>query len=224
MGKQPKGLFIAGTDTGVGKTFVACGLAAAARARGVDVGVFKPFESGVGAGHSDVKQLKEASGSKDPHDWINPYRFEEALATAVAAERAGVAIDWCRMTDCFESIAIKHDFTIVEGAGGLLVPLAEGKTNIDLIRECEFPVLLVARLGLGTINHTLLSLECLKAHEISCVGVVLNQTTETAGIAEETNPGVLRKLTPVPVLGIVPFGAEDTRKAFKALADRLIEA
>jgi dethiobiotin synthetase len=219
---SPKGLFIAGTDTGVGKTFVACGLAAALRAKGADVGVFKPFESGVGAGHSDYRLLKEASGTKDPDDWICPYRFEEALAPMVAAERAGVAIDWCHVTDCFESIAIKHDFVIVEGAGGLLVPLGEGKTNIDLIRECEFPVLLVARLGLGTINHTLLSLEALERRGIPCVGVVLNQTRETSGVAEETNPEVLRKLTRVPVLGVVPFKSHFGDPIFKTLAGRFL--
>jgi dethiobiotin synthetase len=203
---MPKGLFIAGTDTGVGKTFIAAGLASALRAKGVNVGVFKPFESGVGTGHADYRLLKEAAGSKDPDDWICPYRFEEALAPQVAAERAGVEIDWCHVTDCFESIAIKHDFVIVEGAGGLLVPLAEGKTNIDLVKECEFPVLLVARLGLGTINHTLLSLEALERRKIFCDGVVLNQTTETRGVAEETNPEVLRKLSPAPILAAIPFG------------------
>lgn len=203
-----QGLFIAGTDTGVGKTFVAGGIAAALGKKGVNVGVFKPFESGTAGGHSDYKYLKEMSGSKDPDDWICPYRFEEALAPAVAAERAGIEIDWCRVTDCFESIATRHDFVIVEGAGGLLVPLVPGKTNIDLIRECELPVLLVARLGLGTINHTLLSLECLQNRKIPCLGVVLNQTTEGGGVAEETNPGILARLAEVPVLGVIPFMKE----------------
>lgn len=200
-----KGVFIAGTDTGVGKTTVAGGIASALRAKGVSVGVFKPFESGVGSGHTDYNYLKEMSGSKDPDEQVCPYRFAEALAPAVAAERAGVKVDWCHMTDCFESIAVKHDFVIVEGAGGLLVPLAPGKTNIDLIRECEFPVLLVARLGLGTINHTLLSLEALQSRKIPCLGIVLNQTTEKTGIAEETNPKALQALTSAPVLGVIPY-------------------
>lgn len=200
-----KGIFIAGTDTGVGKTFVAGGLAAALREKGVNVGVFKPFESGVGSGHEDYKHLKKMSGSTDPDDWVCPYRFKEALAPLVAAERAGVEINWCKVTDSFESIATKHDFVIVEGSGGLLVPLAPGKTNIDLIRECDFPVLLVARLGLGTINHTLLSLECLKQHHIQCLGVVLNQTTESMGGAEETNPLVLKEKFKVNLVGQVPY-------------------
>ena len=207
--RSPKGIFIAGTDTGVGKTFVGGGLAAALKSRGVNVGVFKPFESGIGSGHEDYKYLKKMSGSMDADSLICPYRFEEALAPGVAAERMGAQIDWCHMTDCFESIAIRHDFVLVEGAGGLLVPLAEGKTNIDLIRECDFPVLLVARLGLGTINHTLLSLDCLKAKKIPCFGIVLNQTDAVRGLAEETNPGVLEKISPVPLLGVLPFGSND---------------
>lgn len=200
-----KGIFVAGTDTGVGKTFVAGGLAAALKKNGINVGVFKPFESGTAGGHSDYKYLKEISGSEDPDDWICPFRFEEALAPGVAAERAGIEIDWCRVTDCFESIATRHDFVIVEGSGGLLVPLAPGKTDIDLIRECEFSVLLVARLGLGTINHTLLSVAFLQSQKIPCLGIILNQTTAETGIAEETNPEVLKKLSPVPILGVVPF-------------------
>jgi dethiobiotin synthetase len=218
---KKKGIFIAGTDTSVGKTHVAGGLAAALRAQGKDVGVFKPFESGVGSGHADYQYLKEISGSRDPDEWICPYRFEEALAPMVAAERAGIAIDWCVVTDCFESIAVKHDFVIVEGAGGLLVPLAEGKTNLDLIRECEFPVLLVARLGLGTINHTLLSLEALATRKIECIGIVLNQTTETAGVAEETNPSVLEKLANVPVLGTVPFQKKPETGVFERILEKL---
>ncbi|HEX5036612.1 MAG TPA: dethiobiotin synthase [bacterium] len=217
MGKIPKGLFIAGTDTGVGKTYVAAGLAAALRWKGANVGVFKPFESGVGSGHEDYRILKEASGSADPDDWICPYRFEEALAPAVAAERAGIEIDWCGVTDAFESIAVKHDVVIVEGAGGLLVPLAPGKTNLDLAKECEFPVLLVARLGLGTINHTLLSLEGLAARKILCAGVVLNQTTEQKGIAEETNPKALSQLVSVPVWGVVPYGPRPDPTWFASL-------
>lgn len=199
-----RGLFIAGTDTGVGKTFVAGGLVMALKNKGVDVGVFKPFESGVSGGHEDYKYLKKMASVDDPDDWICPNRFEEALAPAVAAECAGREINWCAMKDGFEALATRHSFLIVEGCGGLLVPLASGKTNIDLIRECDFPVLLVARLGLGTINHTLLSLECLRSHQIACAGVVLNQTTREKGIAEETNPEVLKDLG-VPVLGVIPF-------------------
>lgn len=208
---------MAGTDTAVGKTYVAAGLAAALRKKGVNVGVFKPFESGVVSGHADYKILKEASGATDPDDWICPYRFEEALAPAVAAERAGLEIDWCHVTDCFESIAIKHDFVIVEGAGGLLVPLGKNKTNIDLIKECEFPVLLVARLGLGTINHTLLSLEALAARKIPCAGVVLNQTSSERGVAEETNPRVLAHLTSIPILGVVPWQASENDPVWSAI-------
>ncbi len=205
-----RGLFIAGTDTGVGKTLVAGGIARALKKRGVDVGVFKPFESGISSGHSDSEYLKRMAGVNDPIDWISPCRFEEALAPWVAAERAGAEINWCGMTDGLEAIATRHKFMIVEGCGGLLVPLTEHKTNIDLIRECEFPVLLVARLGLGTINHTLLSLECLQHNKIPCLGVVLNQTTADKGGAEETNPDILNRLMKVPLLSVLPYQSDES--------------
>lgn len=215
-----KGIFIVGTDTGVGKTFVAGGLAAALRKKGVDVGVFKPFESGTGSGHEDYKLLKKMAGVDDPDNVICPYRFEEALAPAVAAQRAGVEIDWHRIVGSFETLAKRHSFLIVEGAGGLLVPLAPGKTNIDLIRDCGLPVLLVARLGLGTINHTLLSLECLRSSGISCKGIVLNQTTEWAGLAEETNPKVIMGLSPVPVITVISF--RPNRRVFRTIAGAVV--
>lgn len=200
-----QGLFIAGTDTGVGKTYIAGGLAKVLREQGVNVGVFKPFESGLKDGHADFRYLKEMAGVNDPDHEICPNQFQEALAPAVAAEREGREVNWCGMTDCLESLATKHSFLIVEGAGGLLVPLAPGKTNIDLIKECELPVLLIARLGLGTINHTLLSLEALEYRNIACIGVVLNQTTAGKTLAEETNPNVLKKLIKVPLLDVIPF-------------------
>ena len=218
-----KGIFIAGTDTGVGKTFIAGGLAAALRKKGIDVGVFKPFESGIAVGHEDYKYLKKMSGVDDPDHWICPNRFEEALAPAIAAQRAGYEINWCTTTDAFEALATQHKFMIVEGSGGLLVPLALEKTNMDLIKECELPVVLVARLGLGTINHTLLSLEALARRNIPCVGVVLNQTTSAKGIAEETNPKALEDLG-VKILGVVPFMKADSffEDIFKHLSQKIL--
>lgn len=211
-----KGIFIAGTDTAVGKTRVAGGLAAVMRGRGIDVGVFKPFESGIAGGHEDYRYLKKMAGVDDPDDGICPYRFEEALAPAVAAQRAGRGIHWRQVTDGFKALAAKHSFMIVEGCGGLLVPLAPGKTNIDLIHACGFSVLLVARLGLGTLNHTLLSLEYLKTQKIPCIGVVLNQTTPEKGIAEETNPKILSELAS-PILGVIPFMKNFASQPFENL-------
>jgi len=197
-----KGLFITGTDTGVGKTYVACGLATALRAQGGNVGVFKPFESGIGMGHADHHLLKQASGVTDADRLICPYQFEEALAPVVAAERAGVTIDWSHVLKNYATLCSQHEWMIVEGSGGLLVPLATGKTNVDLIHELGLPVLLVARLGLGTINHTLLSIKLLESEKIPVAGIVLNQTSPQKGLAEETNPLVLKKLSQVPLVEI----------------------
>lgn len=228
-----KGIFIAGTDTGVGKTYVAGGLARAFREQGVGVGVFKPFESGLKEGQGDFRYLKEMAGVNDPDHEICPNQFEEPLAPAVAAQREGSDINWCEMTDCFEALATKHSFLIVEGAGGLWVPLTDQKTNFDLIKECEFPVLLVARLGLGTINHTLLSLEALARRGLKCLGVILNQTTPEKTLADETNPETLLKmisvynLNPISgIVGIVPFSDEKKESftsSFMEISQRILK-
>ncbi len=211
-----RGIFITGTDTAVGKTYVAGGLARALRHRGMDVGVFKPFESGIQAGREDFRYLKEMAGVADEDHEICPHPFAEPLAPKIAADREGRKIHWRETMGCFQALSKRHSLLIVEGAGGLWVPLAERKTNFDLIAECAFPVVLVARLGLGTINHTLLSLEALAARKIPCLGVVLNQTTPKKSLADETNPDVLKKMMSVPLLATFPFqkGADEHLRVF----------
>lgn len=190
--------FIIGTDTDCGKTIVTAGIAAHLRQANQDVGVYKPFE----AASADSILLKEASGSPDPIREINPYHFDEPLAPGVAAQRAGVAIDWSQVIQTFRELQVRHKILLAEGAGGLIVPLAGDKTHIDLLRDLDVPVLVVARLGLGTLNHTLLTVSVLQQYDIRCRGVVLNERTPRNSIAEETNYEVLSELCPVPMLGI----------------------
>ena len=171
-------------------------------------------------------------GVADADDLICPYHFAEALAPTVAAERAGITIEWSRVLQSYATLRERHACMIVEGSGGLLVPLAPGKghwpkTNIDLIRELGLPVLLVGRLGLGTINHTLLSLQCLRQNHLSCVGVVLNQTTEKIGLAEATNPETLSKMMVgaqnfEPLLEVISFQKSFQLDPFLSLLARLI--
>ena len=174
-----KGLFITGTDTGVGKTIVAGGLAAILRAEGVNVGVMKPAETGCASAEgdlvpSDAKFLRAMSGVEDPLDTIVPYRFREPLAPGVAAALEGVHISIEKLQKQFETISARYDFTLVEGAGGLLVPL-EGKTlMLDLIKLLAIPALVVARADLGTINHTLLTIRCAHSENVPLAGIVLN--------------------------------------------------
>jgi len=206
---RSRGLFITGTDTGVGKTLIAGGLAAWLRQAGLSVGVMKPAETGCRArGGSrrapDARFLQRMSGTDDPLDQIVPYRLAAPLAPQVAAGKEGVRIRPTCLEGRFRAIASRHQFTLVEGAGGLLVPYTRRERTLEIILRLDLPVLVVARTGLGTLNHTLLTLQCLSASNVRVVGVVLNNADGTRGQAERTNPAALRQWTRVPVLGVVP--------------------
>ena len=204
-------IFVCGTDTGVGKTIVTGALCAYLNDCGIRSGAFKPLESGCKPAdgmkrhleRADSEFLKKMAGMGEPLDTINPYNFEEALAPGVAAERKNQKITFKKIKNNLCELRKKYKVIFIEGAGGLLVPINHLKTNLDLIRELRIPVLVVARLGLGTINHTLLTLNCLQHHKIQVLGVILNETTPEKNLAEETNPGILKKYR-VPLLGIFP--------------------
>lgn len=199
------GLFIAGTDTNVGKTLVTAGLAAYLRERGYDAGVMKPVESGglSGAPSSDSVLLKKVSQSSDDLDLINTYAFEAPLAPGVAAELEGVEISFDRILESFRRLELLHKTVLVEGAGGLFVPLGPGRSVIDLILALGLPVLLVARAGLGTVNHTLLSLEALQRREIPVAGIVLNACEKDSDPSTKYNLQTLSQWTQVPIWGVI---------------------
>jgi dethiobiotin synthetase len=202
------GYFFVGTDTGVGKTVVAGGIASCLKSRQVKVGVLKPAESGCEEldRPRDALFLKEMSGSNDPLEIICPFRFQEELAPGEAARMKGQNISLSHIGKCFQTISEDSDICLVEGAGGLLVPLTEkGKTNLDLIKHLKIPVLVVARLGLGTINHTLLTLARLELEKIPVRGLILNDAMGQKTRADQLNPETIRRYTSVPVLGTVTF-------------------
>lgn len=200
------GLFVAGTDTGVGKTLVTAGLAAYARSLGVDCGVYKPVESGClsGVRGSDSEVLKRLSGVADDLDLINVYAFEEALAPGIAAQRQGTPIRIDRLVEGYQRLQLLHDWVLAEGAGGLLVPLTQKKSLVDLIQALELPVLLVGRLGLGTLNHTLLSYRYLESQNIPIAGVVLSQGNKKEDLSAQSNAEVLKSWGRLPVWGVLP--------------------
>lgn len=208
-----KSLFITGTDTGIGKTVISMGLCAFLSLRkGMDVGVMKPFESGLTkgeqkAGSRDAVLLREASGSTDSLRKINPYTFEAPLAPEVAAELEHRVIDIDSVDRTYRDLLRKHDVLIIEGAGGVMVPIKSNFFYIDLIRRWNVPTIIVSRLGLGTINHTLLTSRYLESQGISIVGVILNDVNNEADIASQTNPGVLKQYLRVPFLGVFPHVA-----------------
>jgi dethiobiotin synthetase len=213
-------ILITGTDTGVGKTLVACGLAALLRDRGYRVGVMKPAETGCVEQDGklipeDAVRLKDASGCAEPIETICPYRLPEPLAPSLAAERAGVRIDIDRLLEIYREISSKHDVTLVEGAGGLMVPLLPSFTYVDLARVMKLPVLVVAANKLGAINHLLLTLEHASCKGLTVLGYVLNRLSAESSLAAETNREALANLTGVPCLGEAPFvDGADAGKSF----------
>lgn len=205
-----RNIFVTGTDTGVGKTLIAASLAAYLSVkRKLDVGVMKPFESGTEtAGERSAKDawtLREASGSHDDMDEINPYLFKAPLAPEAAALRENAAIDMGFVTATFSKLVNRHDMVVVEGAGGLLVPITEGFFYADLIVSWKVPVIIVSRLTLGTINHTLLTNSYLKSAGVKVLGVILNDTQGENDAASQTNPAMLEKYLNVPLLGVFPY-------------------
>ena len=204
-----RGIFVTATDTEVGKTAVAGGLARIASRHGVDVGVMKPIASGGvrrgrGLVSEDALFLRHAARVKDQLDLINPLCFGPPLAPTVAAEQTGRAIDMSRVWRAFDELRRRHDFMIVEGVGGALVPIGDDLYVADMIKRMGLPTLIVARPNLGTINHTLLTVECLRGRGVKIAGIVLNDLrADQAGDAERTNPVVIAAFARAPVLGVV---------------------
>jgi dethiobiotin synthetase len=208
-----RGLFVTGTDTGVGKSIVTGGLAAVLREQGANVGVMKPVETGCLHDDgsflpADAQFLKDMSGVDAPLEEIVPYQFKEPLAPSVAAEREGITIDTNQLVKNFDQISRHHDVMLVEGAGGLLVPLYQRFLFIDLVKRFKLPVLIVSRATLGTINHTLLTLQAARAEKVPVAGIVINNLSPEKNAASETNPEVIARLVDVPVWGVLPYQAE----------------
>ena len=197
----PQIYFITATDTGVGKTFITVELGKYFQSLGYTVGVFKPFSSG---GREDAVFLKEALELEDDLDVINPVWFEEPLAPYSATVGLGFAPALSLLRTKYDILRTKYDILLVEGIGGVLVPLWKDYYVADLIKEFGLPALLVARAGLGTLNHTLLSLEALQHRQISIEGIILNGY-QGVDLAEKSNKEVLTRLTTVPVLAEVPL-------------------
>lgn len=220
MNATEKGLFIIGTDTGVGKTLIGEAIARAFLSDGIDCGVMKPIESGCRREEgrltpTDGNVLKEAAQSEDSIDLITPCRYEPPLAPyAALMKRKGNSegsveppnID--QILSAYWQLQSKHDFMIVEGVGGLLVPLSENLDLIDLIRLLDLPVLLVARSGLGTLNHVLLTVRHGEKKGLSFIGIILNQISPEKPPSEETNRLILTERLKLPV-AVFPYFKSD---------------
>jgi dethiobiotin synthetase len=204
--------FVTATDTGVGKTQVASALLSLLADRGLKPAPFKPYESGCSdpARPDDALTLREAARSDDPLELICPHRFKLPLAPGIAAARLRREPDFALTRRSFT--AFQQRALVVEGAGGLCVPLDSKREVIDLIGLFALPVILVARAGLGTLNHTSLSLRLLEERGARVRAVVLSRSTAAKDPSERDNPQWLRKKHGVEVLGPVPFTPDPLRR------------
>ncbi len=195
------GLFVVGTDTGVGKTVVAAALIHHLRDSGVNAGAFKPVESG---GREDSGFLREAAGGEDPIELVNPYSFKTPISPHQAAEEEGREIRIGEILDAFDSLKKRHDYIVAEGAGGLLVPLRRDFLVGDLIVRLGLPVLVVARAAVGTINHTLLTVRQAQSLGLKVAGIVINNEKPMVVSKSVSRPEDLTHYTDAPLLGRFP--------------------
>ncbi|HEY3198574.1 MAG TPA: dethiobiotin synthase [Nitrospirales bacterium] len=212
-----RGLFVTGTDTGVGKTIATGVLAVSLREVGVNAGVMKPVETGVTPRRrSDSEWLMSVAPSDDPCELVAPYRLRASAAPMVAAAAEDLTIDLMCIRSAFEQLASRHDCVLIEGVGGALVPLTPDILVADLIQHLRLPVLIVARSGLGSINHTLLTVECLKSRGIPILGVLFNNA-----IAPTDNPDIHQTTRTILVkTGLRSFGELPYADGMPATWDR----
>ncbi len=201
-----KGIFVTGTDTEIGKTAIAGGLAAILKQAGINVGVMKPISTGDMA---DANYLKHAAQVDDPLHLINPISLRYPLAPSVSANIEGKHVDILEIGKAYTLLQEKYDYLIVEGVGGIAVPINDDKRVVDIIKYLALPIIIVADAGLGTINHTMLTVEYAGQHGIAILGIILNMfQSEKASLPELTNPKEIERITQIPVLGVVPFNEQ----------------
>lgn len=212
-GSLGKAFLITGTQLSVGKTFVAAGLARLLKERGLDVGVMKPIEVGwpkeQGEWPHDAEALKIAAGSDDPLEDVAPYVFDQLLAPQLAADRERNPIELEHIKECLDRLRSRHQVVIVEGVGGLAVPLDEGQDYSTLAKLCDLPVLIVSNAHMGTLNSTFLSVFYARAQGLKVMGVVANRQDDSLDDpTTSTNALMIERMCKVPVLGVLPFRPE----------------
>jgi dethiobiotin synthetase len=208
------GVFVTGTDTDVGKTAVAAGLTAALRSQNLRATYFKPVQSGCREENgqliaSDARLAQTMAGLDEPQAVLTPVVLKLPLAPAVAAAQAGVRIDLEDIAKAYRYLAGRYDFLVVEGAGGLYVPLVDNNFLVlDLARWLGLPVLVVARPGLGTINHTVMTVKTAQQAGLPVVGIIINQYPDEPNLAARTNPEIIAAVSGRPILAKVPVIAD----------------
>ncbi len=200
-----KGVFVTGCDTGVGKTVIAGAIAASMKAHGLDVGVMKPVASGAKEIENklvseDAVYLKKIIDSTDDDTLVNPILHKPPIAPTIAASKAGIPIDIDKIMKAYKALTNRHDFVVVEGVGGLMVPIDDTLFVADLARKMDLALVIVTRDYLGAINHTLLTIEYARNRNLRIKGIVINMLKNGDDLVRE-----IEKYSSVPILGTIPF-------------------
>ena len=225
--RKPPKLFFAGTDTDVGKTYVASLAARVIVANGINLGVYKPVASGCHTEQGqliaeDAVSLWKAAGQPLSLEQVCPQRFKAPLAPPEAAALEKTQVDAEKIRDGIKIWEQNSELVLVEGAGGLFSPLADGMLNIDLAQQLNAPVIVVAANRLGAIHQTLATCEAAAKRGIQPMGIVLCDPTGTADDSANSNSEQIQKYCSVPILGSVPFnGTEEDAEFLKSLSDHI---
>jgi dethiobiotin synthetase len=227
-----RGVFVTGTDTGVGKTIFSAGLAWALRDGGHDVGVMKPFATGDKIfsrrfKSKDVAMLAKAAGVRDTDDELNPSFYNIPASPMMGAMLSNQPLpDMPNVLQALRRLALKHKFLIVEGIGGILVPIASDLLLAQFAKAVGLPVIIVTRPSLGTLNHTLLTVDACRKHDLRIAGLVVNMMPKRPTLVEAATPDVLRRITGLPILGVIPeLGSRNYLSAGRAVKESInIEA
>ncbi|MBU0501531.1 MAG: dethiobiotin synthase [Gammaproteobacteria bacterium] len=204
-----RGLFVTGTDTGIGKTVVSLALMGVLQRQGYRVLGMKPVASGSeptwqGLRNQDAERLRSKGGVDVPYDWVNPYAFEPAIAPHLAAAQAGIPIEFGRILHAYQSLANQADWVVVEGVGGWRVPLGKDGGVKELAAALDLPVILVVGMRLGCINHALLTADSIMTYGCTLLGWIANAIDPAMARLEE-NIATLAQEMPMPLLGRLGF-------------------
>lgn len=215
-----KSFFITGTDTGVGKTVFTCALAHLLHSSGINIGVMKPFATSIPRNDTyqseDVELLIKYSGVSDPQSLVNPYFFPVPTSPYMAAKKLGQSIDVDVVLSSFEKLQSIHDVVLIEGIGGILTPILKDYFVADLIKDLNLDVMLVSGTRMGSVNHTLLTLDLCKKYGIRTAGLIINDV-EPGGYDMNDLESDLVSLSGVDVLCKIPNSQNHIETASKTL-------
>jgi len=203
-----KSLFVTGTDTDVGKTYVTAGLAVTLRKMGVDIGVMKPFAAGTpqkkGSKSEDVEILAKAAQVSDPENLMNPQFFKMAASPYTASKSLKVKVNVNSVLSSFKKLSKLHSMLLVEGMGGIMTPILKNYFVTNLIKDMKIPAVIVTRSKVGTVNHTIMTCKMCEKYKIPIKGIIINNF-DSGGYQLKTLKRDLQSLTGVPILGTIPY-------------------